>query len=234
MASLFSRIILRAALLGAASLVPAAGLSGCAKAGRTAGPVFESPGAFRIGLPGPGWKMVRNRRVGSRLLVDFARPGEDVHLRVTVHPLDEKTRHLPLPTLAEALVRNYGSRREIVTEIDGMQRVDYDRHEGFVVYATRRWSGDPATRRRMAQAFVRAGDHLVMLSYIAPTAVYDTYAADYARAVDRFDVLFPPDLPRHGLVLPSDLPRREGEDGETLEKGPLPVTTPPPPDDRKP
>lgn len=231
MASLFSRITLRAALLGAASLVPAAGLSGCAKAGRTAGPVFESPGVFRVGVPGPGWKMVKNRRVGSRLLVDFARPGEDVHLRVTVHPLDPESRRLPLPTLAEALVRNYGSGREIVTEVEGMQRVDYDRHEGFVVYATRRWSEDPDTLRRMAQAFVRAGDHLVMLTYIAPAAVYETYVPDYARAVDRFAVLFPPDLPRHGLVLPSDLPRREGEGGETLDKGPLPVTTPPPPEE---
>src|SRR4051812_4410539 len=117
------------------------GLAACAHAGAERGKVFESPGAFRIGIPGKDWKIRRNRRVGSRLLLDYARIGADVDIRVTVHPIDMPTRRLPLPTLAEALMRNWGRSQGLETDIEAIQRVDFGAHEGIVVFANRHWSG---------------------------------------------------------------------------------------------
>ncbi len=77
--------------------------------------------------------------------------------------------------------------------------------------------------RRMTQGFVRSGNTLVVVSYLAPEDLFERYAPDFAFALERFAVLLPPDPPEMGVALPGDLP-------ETIEgsAGPLPVTTPPP------
>lgn len=165
--------------------------------------MFVSPGAWRVGAPDDGWVIHRNFRWGRRRAVDFKRKGEDVDIRVTISPIAEEDRHLPLDVLADALMLNYGRARGIKTDVETIQRVDFGAHEGVVVYATRKAS---LVERRIAQAFVRAGDRLVMLSYIAPPEKYETYAPDFAWAVSKFVVLLPADRPEIGLTLPSDLP----------------------------
>lgn len=211
------------AVVGAALL-----LSSCAHAGAErrapGGAVFEAPGVFRIGKPGDGWVLKRNRRVGEKLLLDYKREGADVDVRVTVHALDETTRQLPLPTLAEALVLRYGRARELETEVHALQRADFGDHEGLVVHATRRWK--PNVERRFAQAFIRTQERIVMVTYIAPPELYETYAPDFAHALESFAVLLPAEAPVYALPLPEDLPAKTGTDAAT---GPLPVTTPPPP-----
>lgn len=182
--------------------------------------MVESPGLFRIGHPGAGWHLESNRRIGSRYLVGFRRDGEDVDLRVTVHPLDDATRRMPLPALAEAMVRNFGRTRALTNEIAAVQRVDFGAHEGVVVHARRSWK---KVERPFAQAFVRAGGRLLMITYMAPPGSFDRYAADVSTALDRFAILLPPDPPSWGLVLPNDLPTRH----ESVE-GPFPVSTPSP------
>lgn len=169
---------------------------------------MESPGAFRIGTPGKGWVLHRNRRVGERVLVGWKRPGEDLQIRVTMSPMEPAARRIPLPTLAEALMRNYGRNRSVITEIDNLQRVDFGAHEGWVVHARRRWATNKKTERKIAQAFVRAGNRLVMLTYIGPPEAFEKYAPDYAAAVERFVVLLPPDPPQFGVTLPEDLPQK--------------------------
>lgn len=211
-----------AALLGAALLLS------CAHAGAErrgpGGAVFEAPGVFRIGKPGDGWVLQRNRRMGDRLLLDYKRKDADVDIRVTVHPLDELTRGLPLPTLAEALVLRYGRDRGLETEVHALQRADFGDHEGLVVHATRRWK--PNVDRRFAQAFIRTQERIVMVTYIAPPDLYETFAPDFAQALESFVVLLPAEPPVYALPLPDDLPRKT-EAGAAA--GPMPVTTPPPP-----
>ena len=200
-------------------------LLSCARAGvehaKPSGPVFEVEGVFRIGKPGDGWKIHRNRRMGKKLLLDYRREHEDVDLRVTVHPLDETSRDLPLPTLAEGLVLYYGRKRGLETEVHALQRVDFGDHEGFVVHATRRWR--PNVERRMVQCFVRTAERLVMVTYIAPPDLYDKYAPDFAQALGSFAVLLPPEAPVFGLTTPGELPTK----APVAAGGVLPVTTPP-------
>jgi len=202
-------------------------LLSCARAGvehaKPSGPVFEVEGVFRIGNPGEGWKIHRNRKMGKKLLLDYRREREDVDLRVTVHPLDETSRDLPLPTLAEGLVLAFGRSRGLETEVHGVQRVDFGEHEGFVVHATRRWR--PNVERRMVQCFVRTAERLVMVTYIAPPDLYDRYAPDFAQALGSFAVLLPPEAPVFGLKTPEELPQLS----PATAGGVLPVTTPPPP-----
>jgi hypothetical protein len=164
--------------------------------------------------------MRRNLRVGSRSEVDWRRGSEDVDIRVTISPITDSDRALPLPTLVEALTQNYGRGRGILTHVSSVQRVDFGDHEGLVVYAHRKAS---LVDRQMAQAFVRAGHHLVMVTYIAPPEVFDTYAPEFAYVCERFRVLLPADRAAMGIPLPSDLPRRGAADGD---RGPLPVNTP--------
>lgn len=206
-------------------------LLSCAHAGlehaRPTGDVFEADGVFRIAKPGDGWHLHRNRRMGKKLLLDYRRDDGDVDLRVTVHPLDEKSRELPLPTLAEGLVLYYGRKRGLETEVHGLQRVDFGDHEGFVVHATRRWK--PNVERRMVQCFVRTAERLVMVTYIAPPELYDRYAPDFAHALAGFAVLLPAEAPVFGLKTPDELPQKPPEKSPIGGGGALPVTTPPPP-----
>ena len=213
-----------------AALIGAAFLLSCAKAGlehaKPTGPVFEAEGVFRIGKPGEGWVLHRNRRFGKRLVVDYKRADADVDLRVTVHALDETSRNLPLPTLAEGLILNYGRKRGIATEVEALQRADFGDHEGFVVHATRR--GNPGVERRMVQCFIRTAERLVMVTYIAPPELYERYAPDFAQALGSFAVLLPAEAPVFGLTTPDDLPRKAPETAGAGGAA-LPVTTPPPP-----
>lgn len=214
-------------MLRYAALIGAALSLSCAHAGRErvqgGARVFEAPGMFRIGAPGPKWELHRNRRIGRRLLMDYRRGNEDVDLRVTVHPLDAETRRVPLPVLAEGMVLNFGRERELETEVLALQRVDFGRHEGMVVHAKRHWRNRVV--RLFSQAFVRTGDWMVMLTYTAPPELYEKYAAEYAHAVERFAILPPPDPPVYGLTLPDDLPQAPPPPSDD----PLPVSTPPPP-----
>ena len=168
------------------------------------GPVFDAPGAFRVGVPGPGWKMYHNFTYGRRKLVAWERPGEDVDIRVTMNPIDEEARKVPLLTLAPSLMQNYGRARGIKTTVQTVQRVDFGAHEGLVVYATR--DAVYKVKRRVTQAFVRAGGDLIMVSYIARPELYDKYAPDFEAACARFMVLQPADFPQMGVPLPEDLP----------------------------
>lgn len=289
-------------------ILPALLLS-CAHAGAERKGVFEAPGAFRIGAPGDGWELHRNRRVGHRLLVDWKKTGEDVDVRVTVHPLDPDERRLPLAVLAQALVMNWGRSQGLATDVDAIARADFGEHEGIVVFARRYWpdggaekttvavehpdtgddtfqmstlptptpvkaveaglqaiaapTGTPAAQtlqkilatkknpplvriaaansldtlpvpsapqvdwkvqRRFAQAFVRAGDHLLMITYMAPPDSFDLYSPVVAAMIERLAIAWPPDPPEMGLVLPSDLPQKD----PSGEPGPLPLTTPRP------
>lgn len=214
------------------AVLAAALLLSCARGGvehaKPYGTVFEVEGVFRIGKPGDGWKLHRNRRQGNRYLLDYRRTDADVDLRVTVHPLDETSRRMPLPSLAEGVVMNYGRGREIETELRGLQRADFGAHEGLVVHFTRRWK--PNMERRMVQCFVRTSESLVMLTYIAPPALYERYAPDFAHALESFAVLLPPEKPALGIPMPEDLPQKAAD----TAGGPLPVTTPPPPSGREP
>ena len=206
--------------------------SACARAGmehpKPGGPVFEVEGVFRIGRPGDGWELHRNRRVGQRLLLDYKREDADVDLRVTVHPLDETTRTLPLPVLAEGLVMNYGRGRGLETEVRALQRADFGKHEGLVVHATRRWV--PNVERKMAQVFIRTTDRMVIVTYIAPPELYDVLAPEFAHAMSAFAVLLPPERPVFGSPVPDDLPQKTHDE---TAAGPFPVSTPPPPDPRR-
>lgn len=179
-------------------------LPACPKAGLRHGATFEAPGAFRIGVPGDGWEMKRNLRWGARRLVDWHLKGHDVEIRVTISPISEGDRRIPLLTMAQAITQNYGRTRGILTEVATIQRVDFGAHEGLVVYADRKVD---LVRRRLAQVFVRAGRHLVMVSYIAPVDLYDVYAPDFGAVCERFAVLLPPDPPSIGITLPEDLPQ---------------------------
>jgi hypothetical protein len=204
-------------------------LLSCARAGlehpKPGGPVFEVEGVFRIGKPGDGWKLHRNRRMGKKLLLDYKREDADVDLRVTLHPLDDTSRRLPLPTLAEGLVLHYGRGRGLVTVVHAVQRADFGDHEGFIVHATRSWK--PNVERRMVQVFLRTADELVMVTYIAPPDLYERFAPDFAHALDGFVLLLPAEGPVFGLHTPDDLPQKAP--AATGTPGPLPVTTPPPP-----
>lgn len=204
-------------------------LLSCARAGlehaKPTGPVYEVEGVFRIAKPGDAWRLHRNRRMGQKILLDYRREGGDVDLRVTVHPLDQTSRELPLPSLAEGLVLHYGRGRGLETEVHAVQRVDFGEHEGFVVHATRRWK--PNVERRMAQAFVRTAERLVMVTYIAPPELYEKYAPEFAHALDGFAVLLPPEAPVFGLRTPDELPQKAAS--ATTPGNALPVTTPPPP-----
>lgn len=192
-------LILRAVLV----LAPFA--MGCPKAGMTKGATFEVPGAFRVGVPPEGWTLKRNVRWGARRVVDWKRQGEDVDIRVTSSPISRDERAVPLLSLAEALMLNYGRARGIHTEIDTIQRADIGPHEAVVVYATRSAN---LVKRRVAQIFVRAGRNLVIVSYIAPPEKYEDWAPDFAFVMERFAVLFPADPPSMGMTLPSDLPAK--------------------------
>ena len=187
--------------------------------------MFEVEGAFRIGKPGDGWKLHRNRRLGKKLFLDYKREGADVDVRVTVNPLDDTSRRLPLPTLAEGLVLHYGRGRGLVTVVHAVQRADFGDHEGFVVHATRSWK--PNVERRMVQVFLRTADELVIVSYIAPPDLYERFAPDFAHALDGFALLLPPEAPVFGLQTPDDLPQKAA--AVTGTPGPLPLTTPPAP-----
>src|SRR4051812_27655067 len=197
------RAAARGVLLRAAVVLAPLCLAACPKAGAPKGPAFEAPGAFRMGLPPAGWDLKRNQRWGSRYLVDWKRHGEDIDIRVTSSPISQDEHNVPLLTLAEALMQNYGRARGIHTNITTIQRADFGAHEGVVVYATRTAN---LVQRQLAQVFVRAGRHLVMISYVAPPETYATYAPDFAFAIERFAVLLPADAPTMGVTLPSDLP----------------------------
>ena len=210
-------------------IATAAFLLSCARGGaehaKPGGPVFEVEGVFTIGKPGDGWKLHRNRRIGKKYLLDYRREDADVDVRVSVNLLDETSKALPLPTLAEGLVLHYGRSRGLETEVHAVQRVDFRDHEGFVVHATRRWR--PNVERRMAQVFVRTNDRIVMVTYIAPPELYERFAPDFAHALDNFAVLLPPEAPVFGLKTPDDLPQRSASATDPGKA--LPVTTPPPP-----
>lgn len=214
-------------------IATAAFLLSCARGGvehaKPGGPVFEVEGVFTIGKPGDGWKLHRNRRWGkNKYEVDYKREDADVDVRVTVNLLDEQSRKLPLPTLAEGMVLHYGRARGLETEVRAVQRADFGPHEGFVVHATRRWK--PNVERRMAQAFVRTADRMVIVTYIAPPELYERFAPDFAHALDNFAVLLPPEAPVFGLNTPDDLPQKSASaTGAPEDPKALPVTTPPPP-----
>ena len=289
-----------AALIGAALL-----LSGCGHAGAEQRGVFEAPGVFRIGKPGDGWRLVRNLREGSRLLVDYRDADDNADVRVSVQALDDRTRRMPLPILAEAVVASWGRSQGLATDVDAIERADFGAHEGIVVFAHRYWpeggvvaakmaehaAGDdgydpltsagaaPATsskkveypswavppqgipittpppgsttprgylahvidptkpppapvvhkvERRMAQAFVRAGDRVVIVTCIAPDAAFERVTPEFEAAMQRFAVEMPADAPMLGLTLPSDLPQAAGTAGAGSTPA-LPVTTPPAP-----
>jgi len=127
-------------------------LAACAHAGFEEARVFRSPGLFTLGDPGAGWHLQRNVRWGSRYLVDYRRDDADVDLRVTVHPLDEETRKLPLLAIAEGVALKYGKERELETTVDAIERVDFGDHEGVVLAERRYWVNGPRIRPETALA----------------------------------------------------------------------------------
>lgn len=172
--------------------------AGCAHAGVLTDGVFRADD-FTVGHPGTDWKTVRNRRVGSNVLVGFRHVEDPVDISVNEVEITDEETEIPVIVLAESLFQNVGRKRGIETTLEQGKRVDIGEHEAFVVVGTRT---NQASTRRVAQLFLRAGHRLFVFSYIAPPDLYDSYAAYWGNALEDFAVLLPADPPEMALPSP--------------------------------